>query len=124
MGGVFIYSQISESGRTARLLNSQAMNLDVVDVSSYSLHHLNICSPDSLNPKVISLVLPDWPLSVMSSFHNVGPFRRTLHAKHEWHTVKAISAGQNFEVRIRIVSCQMYYLLTTALPLTLPLLGC
>jgi hypothetical protein len=72
-----------------------------------SLHRLNIPSPDSSNPKVIPLVSPDWPLSVMSSFL-ARYFRRTLHAKHERRVVKAISEGQNLEVRIPIVSCQMY----------------
>jgi hypothetical protein len=82
------------SDRTAHLLNSQAMNLDVVDVSTSSpfLVHPLTCSQ-----KVIPLVPPDWPLNVMSSFL-ARSFRRTLHAKHEGQIVKAISAGQNLEV--------------------------
>ena len=79
MGGLFIYYVVSKSERTARLLNSQAMNLDVVDVSSQSLHRLNIFLPDSFGSEVIP---PDWRLSMMSPFL-ARSFRRTLHAKHE-----------------------------------------
>jgi len=72
-----VYMNDGESERTAHLLNSQAMNLDVVDV--------------------IPLVPPDWPLNVVSSFL-ARSFRRTLHARHEGQIVKAISSGQNLEV--------------------------
>ncbi|KZT24873.1 hypothetical protein NEOLEDRAFT_1134568 [Neolentinus lepideus HHB14362 ss-1] len=65
---------------TARLLNSQAMNLDVVDV--------------------ISLIPPDWPLNLLSSFL-ARTFRRTLHSIHEGQIVKNISMGQNLEVAER-----------------------
>ncbi|KLO19340.1 hypothetical protein SCHPADRAFT_935413 [Schizopora paradoxa] len=63
--------------RTTRLLNSQAINLDVVDV--------------------IDFVPSDWPLSGMASFLSRS-FRRTQHAKNEGQIIKAISAGQNVEV--------------------------
>lgn len=74
-----VYMTIGESSaeRTARLLNTQAMNLDVLDV--------------------IPLVPPDWSLDVTSSFLTRS-FRRLLHAKHEGQIVKAISTGQNLEV--------------------------
>lgn len=65
------------ANRTSRLLNSQAMNLDVVDV--------------------IELVPSDWPVSTMSSFL-ARSFRRTLHIHHEGRIVKAIASGQNLEV--------------------------
>ncbi|EPQ52360.1 hypothetical protein GLOTRDRAFT_140707 [Gloeophyllum trabeum ATCC 11539] len=70
----------STSESTARLLNSQAMNLDVVDV--------------------ISLVPPDWPLHLLSSFLSRS-FRRTLHSLHEGQIVKNISMAQNLEVSER-----------------------
>jgi hypothetical protein len=110
MGDLFTYSIVSESEGTTRLLNSQAMTLDVadiVDLRSYHLHPLNVCSPDSSNSKVIPLVPPDWLLSAMSSFL-AQVSRRMLHAKHGRQIVKAVSAGQNLEVCIGIVSCQMY----------------
>ncbi|KAH9916048.1 uncharacterized protein B0H18DRAFT_885291 [Fomitopsis serialis] len=66
--------------RTARFLNAQAMNLDVLDV--------------------ISLIPPDWPLSILSTFV-ARSLRRTLHAHHEGQIVKAISASQNLAVAER-----------------------
>ncbi|OJA13344.1 hypothetical protein AZE42_05594 [Rhizopogon vesiculosus] len=72
-----VYMEDGEPQQTARLLNSQASNLDVADV--------------------IPLVPPDWPLSSLSSFLTHS-FRRTLHAKHEGQIIKAICAGQNSEV--------------------------
>ncbi|KAF5384226.1 hypothetical protein D9615_003441 [Tricholomella constricta] len=66
--------------RAAHLINSQAMNLDVLDV--------------------IPLVPPNWPVNLMSSFL-ARSFRRTLHARHEAKIVKTISAGQNLEVKDR-----------------------
>ncbi|RDB17168.1 Transforming growth factor-beta receptor-associated protein 1 [Hypsizygus marmoreus] len=66
------------TGRAAHLINSQAMNLDVLDV--------------------ISLVPPNWPLHLMSSFL-ARSFRRTLHDRHEGKIVKTLSAGQNLEVK-------------------------
>ncbi|KAF8878713.1 hypothetical protein BD779DRAFT_1676706 [Infundibulicybe gibba] len=63
-----------------RLLNSQAMNLDDLEIVS---------------------VLPDrWPLNVTSSFLTRS-FRRALHARHEGKIVKTISAGQNLETKER-----------------------
>ncbi|KAI0948169.1 hypothetical protein AcW1_009756 [Taiwanofungus camphoratus] len=66
--------------RTARFLDAQAMNLDVMDV--------------------ISLIPPEWPLRILSTFL-ARSFRRTLHAKHEGQIVKAISAGENLAVAER-----------------------
>ncbi|KIL67469.1 hypothetical protein M378DRAFT_191514 [Amanita muscaria Koide BX008] len=66
--------------RMAKLLNSQAVNLDTVDV--------------------ISLVPPNWPLQVLSSFL-ARSFRRTVHLQREGTIVKNISAGQNLEVQDR-----------------------
>ncbi|KAL5523259.1 hypothetical protein ACEPAF_1526 [Sanghuangporus sanghuang] len=74
--GVYMGGGESSISRTSRLLNSQAINLDVTDV--------------------IELVPPDWPLSSMSSFL-ARSFRRTLHVRHEGQIIKAISAGQNLE---------------------------
>lgn len=64
--------------RTSRLLNAQSVNLDVADV--------------------VTDVPSEWPLGTMSSFL-VRAFRRTTHAAYEGKIVKAISAGQNLEVR-------------------------
>ncbi|KZT66233.1 hypothetical protein DAEQUDRAFT_752201 [Daedalea quercina L-15889] len=66
--------------RTARFLNAQAMNLDVLDV--------------------ISLIPPDWPLSILSTFV-ARSLRRTLHAHHEGQIVKAVSASENLAVAER-----------------------
>ncbi len=63
--------------RTARLLNSQAMNLEVLDV--------------------VAKLPPEWPLRVLSTFVSRS-LRRTLHARHEGQIVKAISQGQNLAV--------------------------
>ncbi|KAH0578609.1 hypothetical protein H2248_003747 [Termitomyces sp. 'cryptogamus'] len=66
--------------RAAHLINSQAMNLDMLDV--------------------IPVVPPQWPLSLMSSFL-ARSFRRTVHARHEGKIVKTLSSGQNLEVKDR-----------------------
>ncbi|OBZ67658.1 Transforming growth factor-beta receptor-associated protein 1 [Grifola frondosa] len=63
--------------RTAHLLNAQAMNLDDLDV--------------------VSLIPPEWPLRILSTFLTRS-FRRTLHAQHQGQIVKAISAGENLAV--------------------------
>lgn len=99
--------------RTARLLNAQAVNLDVVDVRSVFSTQMISCAnfylivrylfcpldPRRLrHSQVIQLVPPDWPVSAMSSFLTRS-FRRTLHASHEGQIIKAISSGQNLEVR-------------------------
>ncbi|KAK0458932.1 uncharacterized protein EV420DRAFT_1541370 [Desarmillaria tabescens] len=75
---VYVTAQDPNRSRTARLLDSQAVNLDVVDV--------------------IPLVPPDWPLNTMSSFL-ARSFRRTLHQRHEGQIIKTISAAQNLEVK-------------------------
>ncbi|KAF9010015.1 hypothetical protein BDQ17DRAFT_1347348 [Cyathus striatus] len=64
--------------RAGKLLDSQAVNLDVVDV--------------------ISLVPATWPIRNMSSFLTRS-FRRSLHSQHEGEMVKNISLGLNLEVR-------------------------
>lgn len=64
--------------QTARLLNSQAMNIDVLDVAE---------------------LLPDgWKLASTSGFL-VRSLRRQLHARHENMIVKSIAMGQNLKVR-------------------------
>jgi len=75
--GVYMRGGAAMADRTAHLLNSQAMNLDVADV--------------------ISLVPPDWSLSVISSFLTRS-FRRTLHERNEGQIVKALSSGLNLKV--------------------------
>lgn len=100
---------------TARLLNTQAMNLDVLDVCllrfSSALnfvltepYHINahsttsrhvLSSPSSV--QVITDVPPAWPLHVLSSFLSRS-FRRTLHAHHEAQLVKALAASENLAV--------------------------
>ncbi|KAG5651341.1 hypothetical protein H0H81_009029 [Sphagnurus paluster] len=77
---VYLSDGEASTQRAAHLINSQAMNLDVLDV--------------------IPLVPPNWPLHLMSSFL-ARTFRRTLHARHEGKIVKNISAGQNLEVKDR-----------------------
>ncbi|KAF7294878.1 hypothetical protein MIND_01025700 [Mycena indigotica] len=70
----------SASERAAHLLNSQAKNLDVLDV--------------------MPLVPPKWPLTAVSSFLTRS-LRRTVHARQEGRIVRALSAGQNLEVKER-----------------------
>ncbi|KAI0353913.1 hypothetical protein OH77DRAFT_1406102 [Trametes cingulata] len=74
---VYMSGGAATADRTAQLLNSQAMNLDVLDV--------------------ISMIPPEWPLRVLSTFVTRS-LRRTLHAHHEGQIVKAISQGQNLVV--------------------------
>ncbi|KAL1948770.1 hypothetical protein VTO73DRAFT_10576 [Trametes versicolor] len=74
---VYMSGGEATADRTAQLLNSQAMNLDVVDV--------------------ISMIPPEWPLRILSTFITRS-LRRTLHAHHEGQIVKAISQGQNLVV--------------------------
>ncbi|KAI0365805.1 hypothetical protein BV20DRAFT_953552 [Pilatotrama ljubarskyi] len=74
---VYMSGGEATADRTAQLLNSQAMNLDVLDV--------------------ISIIPPEWPLRVLSTFVTRS-LRRTLHAHHEGQIVKAISQGQNLVV--------------------------
>ncbi|KAJ7097878.1 hypothetical protein B0H15DRAFT_945449 [Mycena belliarum] len=76
---VYMGNEAVSAERAAHLLNSQAMNLDVVDV-------------------VIPIVPVKWPLKVMSSFL-ARSFRRTVHARQEGRIVKALAAGQNLEVK-------------------------
>lgn len=68
----------------------------------YLLVHYLFCPLDPhrlRHSQVIQLVPPDWPVSAMSSFLTRS-FRRTLHASHEGQIIKAISSGQNLEVRL------------------------
>ncbi|KAF7323021.1 hypothetical protein HMN09_00081900 [Mycena chlorophos] len=66
------------SARAAHLLNAQAKNLDVLDA--------------------MPLVPPKWPLTTVSSFL-ARSLRRTVHAQHEGRIVRALSAGQNLDIR-------------------------
>ncbi|KAJ6596948.1 hypothetical protein DFH09DRAFT_106793 [Mycena vulgaris] len=75
---VYMSDEAASAERAAHLVNSQAMNLDVIDV--------------------IPIVPAKWPLKVMSSFL-ARSFRRTVHARQEGRIVKALSAGQNLEVK-------------------------
>ncbi|KAJ7285781.1 hypothetical protein C8J57DRAFT_1285778 [Mycena rebaudengoi] len=77
---VYMSDEVASAERAAHLLNAQAMNLDVVDV--------------------LPMVPPKWPLKVMSSFL-ARSFRRTVHARQEGRIVKAISVGQNLDVKDR-----------------------
>lgn len=82
--------------RAAHLVNSQAMNLDVVDVQ-----FVIRASGNRLTClQVIPMVPAKWPLKVMSSFL-ARSFRRTVHARQEGRIVKALSAGQNLDVALR-----------------------
>ncbi|KAI0331784.1 hypothetical protein GY45DRAFT_1248254 [Cubamyces sp. BRFM 1775] len=74
---VYMSGGEATADRTAQLLNSQAMNLDVVDI--------------------ISMIPPEWPLRILSTFVTRS-LRRTLHAHHEGQIVKAINQGQNLAV--------------------------
>lgn len=74
---VYMSGGETTADRTARLLNSQAMNLEVLDV--------------------VAKLPPEWPLRVLSTFVSRS-LRRTLHARHEGQIVKAISQGQNLAV--------------------------
>ncbi|KAJ2919054.1 hypothetical protein MD484_g1318, partial [Candolleomyces efflorescens] len=64
--------------RAAQLINSQAMNLDVLTV--------------------ISMVPPSWPIPSLSSFLSRS-FRRITNQKREGEIAKNISTGQNLEVK-------------------------
>ncbi|TBU43879.1 hypothetical protein BD309DRAFT_959701 [Dichomitus squalens] len=75
---VYMSGGEATADRTAKLLNSQAMNLDVLDV--------------------IGKIPPEWSLRILSTFITRS-FRRTLHGRHEGQIVKAISQGQNLAVR-------------------------
>ncbi|KAJ7111566.1 hypothetical protein C8R43DRAFT_1139107 [Mycena crocata] len=77
---VYMSDEEASAERAAHLVNSQAMNLDVIDV--------------------IPMVPGKWPLKVMSSFL-ARSFRRTVHARQEGRIVKAISLGQNLDVKDR-----------------------
>jgi len=63
--------------KASRLLNTQAMNLDVLEI--------------------ISMVPPDWPLNATSTFLSRS-LRKLLHSFHEGMIIKNLSAGQNLEV--------------------------
>ena len=68
------------ASQTAQLINSQSMNLEIIDV--------------------LDLLPPSWPLHLLQDFLSRS-FRRTLHAQHQGQLVKAISASQNLEVTER-----------------------
>ncbi|EJD51169.1 hypothetical protein AURDEDRAFT_99287 [Auricularia subglabra TFB-10046 SS5] len=73
---VYMTSGSGAYDQTAKLLNAQAVHLDVVDV--------------------MSEVPSTWPIAKLSSFLSRS-LRRTLHARHEGMIIKAIAAGQNLE---------------------------
>ncbi|KAJ7063354.1 hypothetical protein C8F01DRAFT_984930 [Mycena amicta] len=76
-----VYMEDDEgSGRAADLVNSQAKNLDVIDV--------------------MPMVPPKWPLAAISSFLTRS-LRRTVDARHQGRIVRAMSAGQNLDVKER-----------------------
>ncbi|KAJ7774892.1 hypothetical protein B0H16DRAFT_1508739 [Mycena metata] len=77
---VYMSDEDASAERAAHLVNSQAMNLDVIDV--------------------IPTLPEKWPLKVMSSFL-ARSFRRTVHARQEGRIVKAISNAQNDDVRLQ-----------------------
>ncbi|KAJ7046834.1 hypothetical protein C8F04DRAFT_1061878 [Mycena alexandri] len=77
---VYMSDEDASAERAAHLVNSQAMNLDVIDV--------------------IPTLPEKWPLKVMSSFL-ARSFRRTVHARQEGRIVKAISHAQNDDVRLQ-----------------------
>jgi len=67
--------------KASRLLNTQAMNLDVSEI--------------------LSMVPSDWPMNAMSSFLSRS-LRRLLHSRHEGMITKNLSAGQNLEVADKV----------------------
>ncbi|CAK5277401.1 unnamed protein product [Mycena citricolor] len=75
---VYMHNQTSNVDRAARLINAQAMNLDVVEV--------------------LPVVPEHWSVQVMSSFLSRS-FRRTVHAQNEGRIVKALANGQNMRVK-------------------------
>ncbi|KAF8591308.1 hypothetical protein K439DRAFT_1402474 [Ramaria rubella] len=75
---VYMSGGETTEGHTARLLNSQGGNLDVLDV--------------------LSLVPPAWPLNVVSSFLRRS-LRQSVHERCEGEIVKAVCLGQNLEVQ-------------------------
>ncbi|KAI1785956.1 hypothetical protein LXA43DRAFT_1035560 [Ganoderma leucocontextum] len=77
---VYMAGGETTADRIAQLLNSQAMNLDVLDV--------------------VAKLPGEWPLRVLSTFVTRS-LRRTLHARHEGQIVKAISQGQNLAIAER-----------------------
>ncbi|KIK96539.1 hypothetical protein PAXRUDRAFT_300348 [Paxillus rubicundulus Ve08.2h10] len=72
-----VYMEDGDTQQTARLLNSQAGRLDVIDI--------------------IPLVPPAWPLHTISTYLTRS-LRGAQHISHETQIVKAICAGQNLAV--------------------------
>ncbi|THH17699.1 hypothetical protein EW146_g3170 [Bondarzewia mesenterica] len=79
---------------SASLLNSQAVNFDVVDVSPHPPLFLPV--PRNGNP-VLERVPPTWPLPTLSAFL-ASSLRRSLHARHEDLLIKGISMSQNLAI--------------------------
>lgn len=75
---VYMSDRALGADRAARLLDSQSRNLDVADV--------------------VTIVPPDWSLTVMSTFL-ARSFRALLHERHQNHIMKSINAGQNLRVK-------------------------
>lgn len=65
------------SKEAAALLNAQSLHLDPLEITS--------------------MLPPEWPLDVVSSFIQRA-LRRQLHEQHTWQILKAISAGENMEI--------------------------
>jgi hypothetical protein len=65
------------SKEAAALLNAQSLHLDPLEITS--------------------MLPPEWPLDVVSSFIQRA-LRRQLHEQHTWQILKAISAGENMGI--------------------------
>lgn len=94
---VYINSGKGKTEHAAKILNAQAINLEVGEVRleySFSSENTNTnCS------QVLSIVPPEWSLSLIASFLSRS-FRRTLHDRYESLILKQLSAGQNLQVPI------------------------
>lgn len=86
---------VRQPERAARLVNAQAANLDILDVSNLSL--LNVKRASDFR-QVIALTPSDWPLNMVAPFLSRS-YRIILHSEKEGKIVKNISAAQNMEVK-------------------------
>jgi len=73
---VYISSGKGKAEHAARILNAQAINLEVGEV--------------------LSMVPPEWSLNLIASFLSQS-FRRTLHDRYESQILKQLSTGQNLQ---------------------------
>lgn len=76
--GVYMNNGKPNASQVANLLNSQAMNFDVLDV--------------------INLIPLHWPVNILSSFLNRS-FEQILHEHCEGKIMKMINAGQNISIK-------------------------